>query len=303
MVGDHTDQNVAEASDSIEVVSYRAWGRWRAGQNLSWLVRQCTVAGVHAASRSYLMITGRESLRTFYQRDDIAEAYIPSRYGRDPFDRAVHARQARLLRTVVARQQVRRLLEIAPGPARLTVYATATECAYGVDASAPMLRLAKARLAEFGVAGWRLVCGDAFHLPVEEHTFDFAMCFKLIRHFARDDRLALLAEIRRVLQPGGHLLLDVVNAPANRWLHDKWGVQEQQIDDYWFTEATFRAEMRDAGFRVATLYPVHPALPLQFYTWAYLWRLSPRAAQVVSRALEVVTRRHPLEWLALCTYA
>ena len=126
------------------------------------------------------------------------------------------------------------------------------------------------------------------------------LCCKLTRHFARDDRLALLAEIRRVLQPGGHLFLDVVNAPANRWLHAKWGVQEPWIDDYGFTEATFRAEMREAGFRVATMYPVHPALPLQYYTWTYLWRLSPWAAQVVSRALVVVRPRAPLEWMALC---
>ncbi len=190
------------------------------------------------------MFAGRERIRIPYQRDDIAEDYIDRRYGRDPFGRALHERQARLLRKVVSRQQVRKLLEIAPGPARLTVYASATECAYGVEQSAAMLRVAKARLAEFGADGWRLA--------------------------------------------------------ANRWLHHKWGVQEQWIADYWFTEETFRAEMRDAGFRVATMYPVHPALPLQYYTWAYLWRLSPLAAQVVSRALEVVTLREPLEWMALC---
>ena len=247
------------------------------------------------------MFAGRERIRIPYQRDDIAEDYIDSRYGRDPFGRALHERQARLLRKVVSRQQVRKLLEIAPGPARLTVYASATECAYGVEQSAAMLRVAKARLAEFGADGWRLVRGDAFQLPFWEDTFDFVICFKLIRHFARDDRLVLLAEIRRVLPPGGHLLLDVVNEPANRWLYHKWGVQEQWIADYWFTEETFRAEMRDAGFRVATMYPVHPALPLQYYTWSYLWRLSPLAAQVVSRALEVVTLREPLEWMALCT--
>ena len=246
------------------------------------------------------MFAGRERIQIFYQRHDVAKDYIQSRYGRDPFGRAFHERQARLLRKVVSRQRVRKLLEIAPGPARLTVYASATEYAYGVEQSAAMLHFAKARLAEFGVDGWRLVRGDAFHLPLGEDTFDFVMCFKLIRHFARDDRLALLAETRRVLQPGGHLLLDVVNEPANSWLYDKWGVQGRRIDDYWFTEETFRAEMCDAGFRVVTMYPVHPALPLQFYTWAYLWRLSPWAAQVVSRALEVITPRAPLEWMALC---
>jgi ubiquinone/menaquinone biosynthesis C-methylase UbiE len=246
------------------------------------------------------MFSGREGIQLPYQKDDIAEDYIQSRYDRDPFGRALHERQARLLRKVVSCRQVRKLLEIAPGPARLTVYASATEFAYGVEQSAAMLRLAKARLAEFGVEGWRLVRGDAFHLPFWEDTFDFVMCFKLIRHFARDDRLALLAEIRRALQPGGHLLLDVVNEPANRWLHAKWGVSDRWIDDYWFTEDTFKAEMRDAGFRVVTMYPVHPALPLQYYIWTYLGRLAPSIAQVVSRTLEIVTPREPLEWMALC---
>jgi hypothetical protein len=97
------------------------------------------------------MFSGQEGVQGPYQRDDIVEDYIHSRYGRDLLGRALHERQARLLRKVVSRQQVRKLLEVAPGPARLTVYASATECAYCVEQSAVMLRLAKARLAEFGV--------------------------------------------------------------------------------------------------------------------------------------------------------
>ncbi len=97
--------------------------------------------------------------------------------------------------------------------------------------------------------------------------------------------------------------MDVVNAPAPRWLHAKWGVQHAWIAGYGLTAATFRAEMREAGFRVVTMYPVQPALPLQYYTWTYLWRLSPWAAQVLSRALDIVTSRAPLEWMALCTCA
>ncbi len=48
------------------------------------------------------MFAGRERIRTIYQRDDIAEDYIQSRYGREPFGRALHECQARLLRNVLA---------------------------------------------------------------------------------------------------------------------------------------------------------------------------------------------------------
>jgi SAM-dependent methyltransferase len=247
-----------------------------------------------------VMLKGRQEIQAAYRSDEMASGYIDSRYGRDPFGKALHDRQARLVGHLVSPRTAHRLLEIASGPARLTIYASASESACVVEQSPAMLRQAKTRLDACGLHEWRLVRGDAFRLPMRKGAFDFVMCFKLIRHFSRDERLTLLSEIKRVLMPGGHLLLDVVNASANRWLHEKWGVTTQWIDDYWFSEAEFRAEMRDAGFRVASMYAVHPGLRAQYYTWNHLWRISPVAARFVSRALEVGTDRNPLEWLALC---
>ncbi len=52
-----------------------------------------------------------------------------------------------------------------------------------------------------------LCCGDAFSLPFEEDTFDIVFHQGLLEHFRNPDDL--IAENRRVLKPGGILLVDV----------------------------------------------------------------------------------------------
>ena len=58
------------------------------------------------------------------------------------------------------------------------------------------------------------VTGDALSLPWDDETFDVVMIMGALYHLQdRADRLACLAEARRVLKPGGTL----VTAHINRW--------------------------------------------------------------------------------------
>lgn len=56
------------------------------------------------------------------------------------------------------------------------------------------------------------VCGSAMELPFADHSFDLVAAFDVIEHCV-DEALAL-AEIRRVLAPGGRFLMSV---PAYSW--------------------------------------------------------------------------------------
>ncbi len=59
------------------------------------------------------------------------------------------------------------------------------------------------------------VCGSAFALPFGDATFDLVCAFDVVEH--TDPDTEALAEIRRVLRPGGRLLMTV---PAYQWA---WG--------------------------------------------------------------------------------
>lgn len=73
--------------------------------------------------------------------------------------------------------------------------------AVGLDASAAML----ARVGPLP-AGWRTVRGDATALPFADAGFDVAIAAYLLHVLEPDDRSATLAELRRVVRPGGRLV-------------------------------------------------------------------------------------------------
>jgi demethylmenaquinone methyltransferase/2-methoxy-6-polyprenyl-1,4-benzoquinol methylase len=80
----------------------------------------------------------------------------------------------------------------------------------GIDVSVEMLRIAK---AEQRGTGWapRLVCADGFHLPLPDHSIDAITVAFGVRNLR--PRRAALEELRRVLVPGGSLIVLEATAP------------------------------------------------------------------------------------------
>lgn len=79
---------------------------------------------------------------------------------------------------------------------------------YGVDLASRPLRLARQHFAQQGVSGILLVMdGEAMAFP--DATFDFAYAHGVLQY--TPDPAAMVAEIYRVLRPGGKALLMVYN--------------------------------------------------------------------------------------------
>jgi len=74
--------------------------------------------------------------------------------------------------------------------------------AIGLDATAGMLRLAR----RTGTAA-PLAAGEAFRLPFADATFDFVSDVTVVQHILPSLQLQALAEMIRVLKPGGRLVL------------------------------------------------------------------------------------------------
>jgi SAM-dependent methyltransferase len=114
----------------------------------------------------------------------------------------------------------------------------------GCDFSPGMLRHARARTP---AAAW--VQGDAGCLPFPRAAFDALVSTEAFHWFP--DQRSALAEFRRVLRPGGHLLLALVNprfAVTGRLMRVVSRVAGEPF--YWPTAREIRAQMERSDFRV-----------------------------------------------------
>jgi len=82
----------------------------------------------------------------------------------------------------------------------------------GPPARAVGLDRSEAMLARVGAlpAGWCLVPGDATALPFPDASFDVALCAYLLHVLEPEASDAALAELRRVVRPGGRLVVVTV---------------------------------------------------------------------------------------------
>ncbi|MBL0225320.1 MAG: metalloregulator ArsR/SmtB family transcription factor [Geobacteraceae bacterium] len=173
------------------------------------------------------------------------------------FDR--HARQwDELARTLLPVPEYRRrLLELVPeGVAVLEVgigtggllneLAARAGQVIGVDHSPAMLEEARRRTTAEGIAGIDLRLGEMTHLPLPDASV-YCVVANMVLHHAADPP-AVLAEIRRVLAPGGLLLL------ADLARHER-EVAREQLADQWlgFETAELNGWLEYAGFIDATI--------------------------------------------------
>lgn len=104
-----------------------------------------------------------------------------------------------------------RVLDLACGTGDFAVIAAGRGAeVVGLDFARRMLELALRR----GVPGAAWVQGDALRLPFRDGSFDVALSGFALRNFAAIP--PVLAELARVLRPGGRLGLLEVDEPTNR---------------------------------------------------------------------------------------
>ena len=85
----------------------------------------------------------------------------------------------------------------------------------GIDPAERMLDVGREKLRRAGLAdAVALECGDALALPFGDATFDGAIAAFCIRNVT--DRVAALAEMRRVLVPGGRAVVLELTVPPGR---------------------------------------------------------------------------------------
>jgi len=145
--------------------------------------------------------------------DDIAPRYdLLNRLLSFGIDQTWRSRAVEALRE----KAPRRILDVATGTADLAIKALSLEPERidAVDISDEMLALAREKVGRLGVSDRiNLQRGDAEKLPFSDAQFDAAMVAFGVRNF--ENLQAGLTEIRRVLRPGGMLVILEFSQPED----------------------------------------------------------------------------------------
>ncbi|MGH7550672.1 MAG: class I SAM-dependent methyltransferase [Gemmatimonadota bacterium] len=142
-------------------------------------------------------------LKSHYDR--AAEGYEAARY-RSPSGSLLHELERRLVQDWAKGGAGSRGLDAPCGTGRLTE-ALARRCSLvvGCDISAPMLEKARAGERATGIA---LARANNRRLPFVDGSFDTVLCINFLQLVPREQWPLLLAELHRLVKPGGTLLLE-----------------------------------------------------------------------------------------------
>ena len=99
-----------------------------------------------------------------------------------------------------------RVLDLGGGMGRMSIPLSSRHFVTLTDISPQMLELARPHAGD----RLRLQVADARSLPFEDQSFDYVLAIDLLPHIPSPQDLLL--EARRVLKPGGHLVIDNTNS-------------------------------------------------------------------------------------------
>lgn len=246
------------------------------------------------------MFQGVDQIRDAYRKDNVARNYIDERFV-EPLGALLHDRQVAALKRVISEHRPASVLEVAPGPARLTTEVANVFTGIGavMDASAQMLSEAKRRLGD--ASRWRPVQGDAFNLPFGSQ-FDLVYSFRLVRHFDTSEREALYRQFARVLRPGGLLVFDAVNELVSRELR-RHAPEEYKHFDAMFHLDALRQELEAHGFKPLTFEGVQHRFPALQRIQILVGPRNRRVARWLMEACDRMPAGEPLEWIVVCQRA
>ena len=152
------------------------------------------------------------------------------------------ARRRRLVRETLGTQPGDRVLDVGCGPGfyclEIAEEVGPDGQVVGIDAAEPMLELARRRCEGHDNVSFKQ--GDILSLPVEDESFDRALCVQVLEYI--EPATAALTEMSRTLRPGGRVVV---------WDID-WGTVSWHSSDPALTEQVLKAWDQHLA---------HPSLP------------------------------------------
>jgi ubiquinone/menaquinone biosynthesis C-methylase UbiE len=243
--------------------------------------------------------TRTKQIKEFFDEDSVR--YLDQRYPSEPQNAdqfSYYIRRQYVLEMLERIGTGGRLLDIGCGPGVLTPELVRRGWTVSaMDLSTGMLSAARRSTSNLPAGSVRFAAAQATHLPFRSGTFDAVICIGVVSYV--NDVPALLADVRRVLRPGGQAIIQISNALG---LPDIDGRVVGKLK-------SFVQKSGDSHDRFTSQVKLHPYRPGAFDTWCrqagldrrefrffdfrmprVISKFAPDAAFKAGRSLEILSR-------------
>jgi uncharacterized protein len=151
--------------------------------------------------------------------EDVKRIYTRLARVYEPWARMTEAKPRRRVLELAAPRPGETVLEVATGTGVQLVdlaHRNRDGRTVGVELAPGMLAQTRRRLERSGLGGVELIEGSALELPFEDETFDLVVNGYMLDLLPKEDIPRALAEFRRVLRPGGRLVLSNMTKGVRR---------------------------------------------------------------------------------------
>lgn len=244
-----------------------------------------------------MKISNPKKILEYYQRGDVAEDYITKRFV-DPLNSVEHEKQVIIMNKLMRELNCPKILEFAPGPARVTADLE-VEKGTSIDSSSEMLKRAAQRMKQKGKK-WTFIKGDILNGRLKS-KYDVIFCFRFLLHFKEKERIKIYQQALSVLKPKGYFAFEALNQEVVLPLRWILGKERYFVYDKLYTKKDLIKELKTQGFRVIKLYPVLSHFWLQAVCSRPFTLLKmDQTAKKVIWYLEAFISSQPYEWVVLC---
>ena len=244
-------------------------------------------------------IKKRADLIKYYQNEKLVEEYEGKRFSK-PEDNLLHENQVRFVNQQIEKLRFKKILEIAPGPARITKHINLE--GYLLDSSPKMLIKAKKELIKKNKK-WKIIQGNAFNIKINVR-FDLIYTFRFLRHFEIKDRKELYAQINKQLNKEGFLIFDAPDKFTEN-IFRKGKKKFYPVYDELWTKKKLKKELEQNGFKVIKikenlkLYFLYVAIS-KITIYLKISQIGFRIIKTIETLIPNKIINKPKEWLLLC---
>ena len=203
------------------------------------------------------LVRGHEALASYYTQPSVAGNYIAHRFAAPPFDQLNAQELAAIPKLIHAKFGGRtdlKLLDFASGTGRLIPALSPFGAVTVLDGSSAMLSAHDGANAAANSA-IRCVQGDVFHTPIHDR-FHVLTCGRFLRHFEYPDRKRIYRRFRELLRADGIAIVDLPDPHFEQGIRNHSGWENFPIYDVFWTLDSFRDELRQNGFQMASFMPI-----------------------------------------------